>query len=401
MRDTVFGPAELLLPRAALDKWAVIACDQFTSQPDYWRRVRETAGGAPSALELILPEAELGAEDGARIEAIHRRMEAYLAQGLFRAVPDSFVYVERTLRSGAIRRGLVGAVDLEAYDYADESAAAVRATEKTVTERIPPRMRLRRGAALELSHVLLLCDDAGRTLIEPLGERKASLPELYDLELMLGGGRLRGRLVAGAEAEALRERIAAYEARRRAAGETTLYAVGDGNHSLAAAKACWEELKAAGAPMEHPARYAMVELENLRDETQDFEPIHRLVTGTEPEALLAALGAKGELRLPWISGERLGTLTLPLSPGETAVAALQRALDAALPSVGGKLDYIHGEAALRQLAAAPDAVGFLLPPLEKEGLLRGIGAKGVLPRKSFSIGEAEEKRYYMEARRIR
>lgn len=405
--ENVFTSAALLLPQTAdMAKWAVIACDQFTSQPEYWQRAREEIGAAPSALELILPEAELGAGTDARIASIHRRMEEMLAEGLFRQYPDSFVYVERTLHDGAVRRGLVGAVDLEAYDYADESCAAVRATEKTVTERIPPRMRVRQGAALELSHVLLLCDDEKKELIEPFGSDKASLPPLYDLELMLGGGRLRGWLVDGAAAEVLRQRIAAYESRRLAAGETTLYVVGDGNHSLATAKACWEAVKAArpGEDLSaHPARFAMVELENLRDELQQFEPIHRLVTGTEPEALLAALEARcapGGAPLPWAAGERTGLLYPALAKDETPVAFLQRFLDDTLPTLGGKLDYIHGEKALRELAKAPGAVGFLLPPLEKESLLRSIGTAGVLPRKSFSIGQAQEKRYYLEARRI-
>lgn len=405
--ESIFTSASLLLPKAVdLAAWAVIACDQFTSQPEYWQRARELTGGGPSALELILPEAELGVDDEARIAQIHRRMEEMLAAGLFREIPDSFIYVERTLHNGAVRRGLVGAVDLEAYDYSDASRAAVRATEKTVTERIPPRMRVRRGAMLELSHVLLLCDDPEQELLGPCAAAKDALPTLYDLELMLGGGRLQGRLVSGEAAEAVRRRLAAYEARRLASGETTLYAVGDGNHSLASAKACWEELKAtlpAGERLSHPARYAMVELENLQDEQQAFAPIHRLVTGTDPDALLEALAARcaAEGRaLPWLSGEAAGELRMPLAEGETSVAFLQRFLDETLPALGGKLDYIHGESALRQLAREPGAVGFLLPPLEKESLLRSLGTAGVLPRKSFSIGEAEEKRYYLEARRI-
>lgn len=406
--ESVFTSAALLLPDTAdMEKWAVIACDQFTSQPKYWQHARQEIGVAPSALELILPEAELGADADARIAGIHRRMEDMLAEGIFREYPDSFVYVERTLHSGAVRRGLVGKVDLEAYDYADESRAAVRATEKTVTERLPSRMRVRQGAALELSHVLLLCDDAERALIEPCGDAKTSLPPLYDLELMLGGGRLRGWLVSGEAAEALQKRIAAYEQSRLASNETTLYAVGDGNHSLASAKACWEVIKAArpGEDLSaHPARYAMVELENLRDELQAFEPIHRLVTDTQPEALLSALRERctpGGTPLPWQAGERRGVLCPAVPEGETPVAFLQRFLDEMLPALGGKLDYIHGEDALRELAKAPGSVGFLLPPPEKESLLRCLGTTGVLPRKSFSIGEAEEKRYYLEARRIR
>lgn len=408
MPKTVFAPTALLLPQTeAREKWPVIACDQFTSQPEYWQRVRALVGTAPSALELIVPEAELGTDLPERLARIHRRMEEELAAGLFREYPGSFVYVERTLLDGGVRRGLVGAVDLEAYDYADQSRAAVRATEKTVVERIPPRQALRRGAALELSHVLLLCDDERRELIEPLTALCTARSPLYDLELMLGGGRVRGWLLDGDDAAALQGRIADYEARRLAAGETTLYAVGDGNHSLASAKACWEERKAArpGVDLsEDPARWAMVELENLRDELQVFEPIHRLVTGLDPDRLLTLLAQRCPpegLPLPWFAGERAGRLYLRESADETAVGQLQTLLDELVPPLGGTLDYIHGDEALRQLAGADNAVGFLLPPLDKASLLRSIGSRGVLPRKAFSIGHAQEKRYYLEARRIK
>ena len=406
MSNRVFGAADVLLPRVnEMDKWAVVACDQFSSEPEYWARVRREAEGAPSALNLILPEAELGAQDEQeRIAQIHAAMRAYLAQGVFEKHERAFVYVERTLVSGAVRRGVVGMVDLERYDYRAGAQAAVRATEKTVVERIPPRMAIRQGAAVELPHVLLLCDDERRALIEPLTLKKDGLPLLYDFELMEHGGRIAGYLVQGGEARALEARIDDYEARCMESSGLC-YAVGDGNHSLAAAKACYEAQKAAqDGAQDNPARFALVELENIRDDAQVFEPIHRIVTGVEPEALLSALeercGAAQGHRVAWIAGERRGSVTLSTGISPLAVGVLQGFLDEYLAAHGGQIDYIHGEDVLERLAQRPDAVGFLLPPMEKGQLFDGVVKDGSLPRKTFSMGHACEKRYYLEARRI-
>ena len=244
---SVFAPADILLPRVdSLEKWAVIACDQFTSQPEYWQRVRERVGDAPSTLRLVLPEAELGVDDDARAAAINAEMERLLKSGQFREYPGAMIYVERTLLSGKVRKGLVGAVDMEAYDYTAGSVSPIRASEKTVVERIPPRKRVRENAPLELPHVLLLCDDDKRVLIEPITAIRDTLPKLYDFELMEGGGHIAGWLVQG-------EALAAFEARLEAYartvdgkyeglnGASVLFAVGDGNHSLAPAKACSED----------------------------------------------------------------------------------------------------------------------------------------------------------------
>lgn len=406
MSNRVFGAADVLVPRVdEMEKWAVVACDQFSSEPEYWARVRREAGDAPSALNLILPEAELGAPDEAeRIAQIHAAMRAYLAQGILKKHERAFVYVERTLLSGAVRRGVIGMIDLEQYDYRAGAQAAVRATEKTVVERIPPRMAIRQGAAVELPHVLLLCDDERRTIIEPLTERKDSLPLLYDFELMEHGGRIAGYLVQGEEARALEERIDDYEARCMARSGLC-YAVGDGNHSLAAAKACYEAQKAEQDGAEDsPARFALVELENIRDEAQVFEPIHRIVTGVQPDALLSALearcGAAQGHRVSWIAGERRGESMLDTAISPLAVGVLQGFLDEYLAQHGGQIDYIHGEDVLERLAQREDAVGFLLPPMEKGQLFDGVVKDGSLPRKTFSMGHACEKRYYLEARRI-
>lgn len=414
MPNNCFLPADILLPKVDdLSKWAVIACDQFTSQPEYWDQVRRNAGDAPSALNLILPEAELnGPNEAEQIAAIGRTMERYRAQNLFQRYPSSFVYVERTLENGAVRQGLVGMVDLEAYDYSPGSASAIRATEKTVVERIPPRMRVRRGASLELPHILLLCDDREQTLIEPIAAQKDSLKKLYDFDLMEGGGHIAGWLADGETASAFEARLTEYSA--SAAGKyeglpgvPMVFAVGDGNHSLATAKACYEERKAAHPGQDlsnHPARYALVELENIHAGAQVFAPIHRVVSKTDPRALLAALRAEacaeGGFPVEWYIGAEHGTVYLDRARSQLAVGVLQGFLDGYLSAHPGETDYIHGDSDLKALAAQPDAIGFLLPAMEKSQLFRGVIADGMLPRKTFSMGHAREKRYYLEARTI-
>lgn len=378
--------------------WPVIACDQFTSQPDYWRRVAQTVGDAPSSYHIIFPEAELGGNESERIAKIDRTMERYLADGVFRALPESYIYVERTLRDGTVRRGVLGVVDLEAYDYRDETSAPVRATERTVVSRIPPRVKIREGALLESSHVLLLCSDPADGLMSSVQPGRP----LYDLELMAGGGRLRGWLVDGPAAEAFDEALSRYEA---GAEDGFCYAVGDGNHSLAAAKTCWEEIKKTLDPTkwaDNPARWAMVELENLFDSAQRFEPIHRIVRGVDPEKLVAALQrscAPSGKPVAWYTKGKSGALRF--GEGILPLAALQRELDAYLAQHGGSVDYIHGEEIARSLSKKEGAIAFLLPKVEKDTLFGTIARCGVLPRKTFSMGHAEEKRYYLECRRIK
>ena len=392
----VFQAADLLIPREPLlPDWAVIACDQFTSQPDYWREVRERVGSKPSAYHITFPEAELGGDEDGRIASINRAMEDYLAAGIFR-----------------IRRGIVGAVDLEEYDYASDASSAIRATEQTVVERIPPRVKIRRGAGLELSHVLLLMDDAKGRVLDSLTEKREKLEKLYDFSLMQGGGQICGRLVAGEDAAALDRVLTEYEAETSARFAETgraplLYAVGDGNHSLATAKTCWEALKAQDpslAGSQHPARYAMVELQNIRDAEQKFEPIHRLLLDVSRGELLQALApvcAEGGYPVEWIAGSQRGTITLDSACGALPVAILQPVLDRFLREHGGRIDYIHGDDTASELAQRENAVAFLLPNISKDDFFRGIVMDGVLPRKTFSMGHAQEKRYYLECRKIR
>ena len=408
----VFQAAELLIPKEdLLADWAVIACDQFTSQPEYWREVREQVGDKPSAYHIIFPEAELGKDEQARTASINDHMRRYLGGDVFRRFPDAYVYVERRLFDGSVRRGVVGMIDLEDYDYQSDAASAVRATEQTVVVRIPPRVRIRRDAALETSHVMLLMDDASGRVLDSLEEKKAALPKVYDFQLMQGGDAVTGRLVQGADARALDAALDAYEAETRARFAETgkaplLYAVGDGNHSLAAAKTCWEALKAARPELKgtrHPARYAMVELQNIRDDCQKFEPIHRLLTNVTVNKILFAakdICGPGGFAVDWQAGERQGTLFLSKELGSLPVAILQPLLDRALRETGGSIDYIHEEETAMRLARRVGAIAFLLPKISKADFFRGIVMDGVLPRKTFSMGHAWEKRYYLECRRI-
>lgn len=410
----VFRSADVLLPQGVeLEKWAVIACDQFTSDPEYWQRVRKTAGDGPSTIHMILPEAELGSADEAQlVSAINASMEQYLAEDVFKSYPNSYVYVERTLADGSVRPGLLGVVDLEAYDYHPGSESAVRATEKTVLERIPPRQRVRKDAAVELPHVLMLCDDDKKQLIEPLAQVVDSLPQLYDFELMEQGGRIRGWLVQGEVAQAFDQRFASFsngiaDKYSDLSGAPVLLAVGDGNHSLATAKSCYEALKAA-VPGEdlsnHPARYSLVELQNIHDPSLEFAPIHRIITGVDTHKLLSDLQdicAEDGFRVDWVLADQRGTILLDRSRGELAVAVLQEFLDQWLAENHGEIDYIHGDEEVCTLAQQDNAIGFLLPPMEKHQLFRGVISGGVLPRKTFSMGHAREKRYYLEGRKIR
>ena len=409
-----FVRADILLPKdVELERWSVIACDQFTSDPAYWQRVRKTAGEGPSTIHLILPEAELGSVSEAdAVQAINTAMEGYLRENVFALYPDSYVYVERTLSDGSVRPGLIGVVDLEQYDYHHGSVSPIRATEKTVLERIPPRQRVRKDAALELPHVLMLCDDDRRQLIEPITAIRDSLPKLYDFELMEQGGHIRGWLVNGKIADDFDVRLTQFcadvgEKYADLPGASVLLAVGDGNHSLATAKSCYEALKAAHPDEDlsnHPARYSLVELENIHDPSQAFAPIHRIVTNVNAEKLLkdvSEICAPDGYTVQWVVGDKSGSVCLDKKKGELAVAVLQEFLDRWLAENEGEIDYIHGDDEVCALARQDNAVGFLLPVMEKHQLFRGVISGGALPRKTFSMGHAREKRYYLEGRKIR
>ena len=410
-----FLPADILMPKTdSMEKWAVIACDQFTSDQAYWDRVRKNAEGAVSTINLILPEAELGTEKEAEHTAvINATMKRYMDEDVFTTYPNSFVYVERQLENGSIREGLVGMVDLDAYDYSTGATSAIRATERTVAERIPPRQRVRRDAPIELPHILMLCDDHDKKLIEPIGAKKDSLKKLYDFDLMEGGGHITGWLVEGKDVDEFNKALADYTATvgekyKGLKGVPMVFAVGDGNHSLATAKSCYEELK-KNHPGEdlsnHPARYALVELENIHDPAQVFEPIHRVIFKTDAEKLLTALQkdacADGGFPVQWYTKDASGTVYLDRAKSELAVGVLQGFLDDYLKDNAGEIDYIHDDDALISLAKQDGAIGFLLPAMEKSQLFRGVIADGILPRKTFSMGHSREKRYYLEGRKIK
>ena len=429
-------PAAMLLPAPEIDreKWAVVACDQYTSQPDYWCKVQKLVGDAPSTLRLTLPEIWLEETDAPeRIKAISRTMEEYQTNGLLRPTAPGMMLVRRQMEGvTAPRWGLVMAVDLEAYDYREGSNSPIRPTERTVPQRIPARLAVREAATLELPHILLLIDDPQRSVIEPVVAICDELEKAYDTPLMLGGGQLTGWFIPEgplpdkiqqaletlAAPERLRERYGA-----PADAPALQFATGDGNHSMAAARARWEQIRETLTPqqrLEHPARWALAEVVNLQDESLEIEPIHRLVAGVNPQTVLqdavnyfAAQEAQAQLleqapekedpwAVRWVAGEKTGWLCIqPNGRWALPVAALQAFLDDRLPHwQGAKPDYIHGEETLCNLCAGAQSIGFVLPEFRKEDLFRGVVLDGVLPRKTFSMGRAQDKRYYMEARRI-
>ena len=401
-----FKPADILLPARGTDysKWSVIACDQYTSQPEYWERAERAVGGAPSTLRLVLPEAYLdspGLEK--RIDSINLAQKEYLDSGIFEEYKDSMVYVRRIQSDGSLREGLVGAIDLEEYDYLPGSQSQVRATEATVAERIPPRLKIRQGACLELPHIMILIDDPQKSVIEPLGG--AELEKLYDFNLMLGGGSISGYLVPQAELSRVNGALSRLLERC-----PMLFAMGDGNHSLATAKEYYNRLKAEnpGADLSrHPARYALCEIVNLHSPALRFEAIHRIVFTDCPERLILALERelglsceRSELSLELLTGGTEKRLYIHKPTAKLAVGCLQAFLDGFLKENGGRIDYIHGEEVVKELSARPGAVGFILEPMEKSQLFPAVMADGALPRKTFSMGHADDKRFYLEARRI-
>lgn len=403
MPEHIFQPANILLP-ADIDftKWSTIACDQFTSDASYWEAAEALVGDAPSTLRMMLPEYYLGKRDEeAAARQIRDAMKNYLDRGIFRTLAHSFVYLERKLPNGKIRRGLIGQVDLEAYDYSRDSRTPVRATEGTVESRLPARVEVRKKALLEMPHIMLFFND----LTDAVMRSAAGLASdtVYDFELMLGGGHVRGQAVSGAAADCLSDQIAA-----SVSHSTLQFAVGDGNHSLAAARKLWLE-KRETIPQEkwiaHPARYALVELVNIHDPAITFEPIHRAIFRTDPahifDAAREALFLPGSDRLITIlsNGERLSLPAAGSSIGET-IYLTERFCRDYISTYGGEIDYIHGELETEALAAAENTVGILLPNMDKNELFSGVAKTGPFPKKSFSIGLGPDKRYYLECRAL-
>ena len=436
--DIALHIPRILLPRrdVAFDRWAVIACDQHTSTPEYWARVEELVGDLPSTLNAVFPEVYLGQpERQRRIARINWQMRSYLEDGLLEQHPAGFVLVDRRTPHAESRKGLLVCLDLEQYSYDENADTLIRTTEGTDPERLPPRVEVRRQAPMELPHIMVLIDDPGRTVIEPLFERRTDLPQLYGFELMMRGGYVQGWHVGKPDhiaevVAALRGLIEAprISARYDVASDSApmLYAMGDGNHSFATAHKVWEEAKRQGAPAENPARYALVELVNLHDEGLQFEPIHRVLFESDPHDLLTSLSdycraqgshleitefedrqqwesARADLddgqHLPFIADRRCGIATIHRPRHQLAVAFLQDFLTGS-GEARYHVDYIHGNKTVDELGSRPGNVGFYTQVLDKQALFRTILREGPLPRKSFSLGEAEEKRYYLECRRI-
>lgn len=414
-----FKAADILLPDFSVcdgEKWAVIACDQHTGEPEYWRAAEELVGDAPSTLELILPEIYLGKTEE-RIPKINAAMDEYL-KSILREHKNSMIYLERELAGGALRRGLIGCIDLEDYEYTKGATSLVRATEGTVLERIPPRVAIRRGASVELPHVMVLIDDPGKTVVEPLAGMTDELPRVYDFDLMLGGGHVCGYLLGPEHTASLNEALGALITPESMAAkygeeyEPLLFAVGDGNHSLATAKASYEEVKAAlgAAAVNHPARYALVEIVNLHDEALEFEPIYRVMLGVDPDDVLSELkkyadglsGAEAPQALKYVSAVGEGELVFKHPTAQLTVGTLQNFIDGYLAAhVGAEVDYIHGEDVTVALGKKPNSIGFIFDGMEKNQLFKTVICDGALPRKTFSMGHAADKRYYLECRKIK
>ncbi len=430
MEKPVFYPAEILLPAQETDLglWATLACDQFTSQPEYWKKAEQLVGEAPSTLKMVLPEVYLEENDVEnRINSIHTAMDEYEKTILTQKV-EGFIYIERTCQSGQVRQGLLGNIDLEDYSFEKGATVRIRPSENTVVDRIPPRLAVRRQAGLEAPHILMLLDDDKKSVIEPVGGYKNRLPQLYDQELMLGGGRIQGWAVTNPDdISEITKAITALESSEKFHNKygTTqdsacfVFAVGDGNHSLATAKAAWEEIKADLSPEQqknHPARFCLVELENVQSPAIEIEPIHRVVFEADAPCLLhsfalfaSTVGAKicrtncvdGGQSITIVGDEGRVDLCIQNAPSPLAAGTVEAFLtyyEEDHPEM--RVDYVHGEKAVEDLVAN-GAVGILLPPFEKSDLFRGVALGGVLPKKTFSMGHAEEKRYYLECRKIK
>lgn len=418
----VFNSADILIPQNIdFTKWSVVACDQYTSEPQYWEEVKGIIKDSPSTLNIIYPEVYLDEADGEkRIKNIKETMDKYLDEGLFLEILDSLIYVERTQSDGKTRKGIIGALDLEEYDFTKGSQSKIRATEGTILERIPPRQRIRRGAALELPHIIMLIDDRDRKIIEPLSDKRADFDKLYDFDLMQKGGHIKGYLIDEDDKErVLREidRLGDRDEFEKKYGVldkgVLMFAAGDGNHSLATAKSCWDEIKQTLTEKErenHPARYALVEVMNIHDEALIFEPILRVIFDTEPEKMIEEIKKyyktssnpeSGGQRIDYVYGDREGSIYIENPSSNLPVGSLQNFLDKYLAENGGRIDYIHGSDVVKSLAKKPHTIGFMVDAMEKNDLFLTVIKDGSLPRKTFSMGEAQDKRFYLEGKRIK
>ena len=415
-----FKRGNILLPKNTdMTKWSVVACDQYTSEPEYWNDVEKIVGDAPSTLKLTLPEIYLEDENvSERIAKINSNMKALLDEDFFNEYKDSMIYLERTQSDGKIREGLIGVVDLEAYSYEKGAETPIRATERTVIERIPPRVKIRENAPLELPHIMILIDDDKKQIIENLKNKVSEDDIVYDFDLMKNGGHVKGYLLneetmdevdKGLKELADKEVFAKkYDVNNK---EVLLFAMGDGNHSLATAKACYEKLKETMSEEEYlnnPARYALVELVNLHSPALEFEAINRVIFNTEPEKLLNSLKEYYQINKDG-NGQKIEVITNDVDEkwyienpkSNIAVGSIQIFLDEYLKNNEGKIDYIHGEETTKNLAKQSGNVGFIFEAMPKNELFKTVILDGSLPRKTFSMGHSYDKRYYLESRKIK
>lgn len=415
-----FKRGNILLPKNTdMTKWSVVACDQYTSEPEYWNDVEKIVGDAPSTLKLTLPEIYLEDENiSERIPKINSNMKALLDEDFFNEYKDSMIYLERTQSDGKIREGLIGVVDLEAYSYEKGAETPIRATEKTVIERIPPRVKIRENAPLELPHIMILIDDDKKQIIENLKNKVSEDDIVYDFDLMKNGGHVKGYLLneetmdevdKGLKELADKEVFAKkYDVNNK---EVLLFAMGDGNHSLATAKACYEKLKETMSEEEYlnnPARYALVELVNLHSPALEFEAINRVIFNTNPEKLLKSLKEYYQINKDG-NGQEIEVITNDVDEkwyienpkSNIAVGSIQIFLDEYLKNNEGKIDYIHGEETTKNLAKQSGNVGFIFEAMPKNELFKTVILDGSLPRKTFSMGHSYDKRYYLESRKIK
>ena len=414
-----FKRGNILLPKNTdMTKWSVVACDQYTSEPEYWNSVREIVGSNPSTLNLTLPEIYLEESDvEERIKKINQNMEELVNMDFFNEYSDSMIYLERTQEDGKVREGLMGIVDLEDYSYEKGSQTLIRATEKTVIERIPPRVKVRENALLELPHIMILIDDEKKNIIESLKNKVTESDIVYDFDLMKNGGHIKGYLLNNETMDEVDERLKCladkdYFENKYGVKDKgiLLFAMGDGNHSLATAKACYENLKKeiGEKALSSKSRYALVELVNLHSDALEFEAINRVIFNTDKDKLLNSLkeyytinkeGNGQEFRVVTDSIDEAWYIENPKS--NIAVGSIQMFLDDYLKDNVGKIDYIHGEDVTKSLASKDNNVGFIFDEMAKEDLFKTVILDGALPRKTFSMGHANDKRYYLEARKIK
>ena len=416
-----FKKANILLPKNAdMEKWAVVACDQYTSEPDYWNDVKTIVGEDPSTLKLTLPEIYLEDEDvEEKIKDINKNMDELLNKDFFNEYKDSILYLERKQADGKIREGIIGVVDLEGYNYEKGSKSPIRATEATIVERIPPRIKVRQNASLELPHIMILIDDENKEIIENLKNTVTDNEKVYDFELMKNGGHIKGYILKDNVADEVinkLEKLSDKDDFNRKYGlnneEVLLFAMGDGNHSLATAKTFYENLKKVLPEEEylnHPARYALVEIVNLHSDALEFEAIHRVLFNIDTDKILNDLRnyydvsdveCEGQ-KITYITNKEEKDIWIKNPKSNITVGTLQIFLDEYLKENGGKIDYIHGEDTVKSLSKQDGNIGFILPVMQKNELFKTVILDGALPRKTFSMGHSNDKRFYLEARKIK